>query len=49
MLNKINKTMRKIFLITGSILFLFNLTKTRKNVKALEEENFEIQEFDDIW
>lgn len=49
MLTKINRTMRKILLIIGPILLAFKLMENKSAVDGLENEDFQTEEFDDIW
>lgn len=49
MLKKINKALRSIVLIIGSILLIAELTKDKAETKKRSRHGYQSEEFDDIW
>lgn len=49
MLAKINRTMRKILFIIGPIFLILKLTENKGGKEQTQEEDFQTEEFDDIW
>ena len=49
MVTKLNRELRKMFLIAGSVFALFKLIEKIEFEQEPEEEGFQTHEFDDIW
>ena len=49
MLLKINRTLRKLVLILGAICVVFKLADKQMTKQLEQYEEFQTEEFDDIW
>ena len=49
MIRDLNRKLRKLFLLLGSVLALFKLFEKIELPEKPEEEGFATHEFDDIW
>ena len=49
MIQKLDKILRTIVLITGALCIVFKLADSKKSAKNDGHEDFQTVEFDDIW
>lgn len=46
---KINRALRNLILIVGTVMAVIKITETKERESNTSDEGFQIKEFDDIW